>query len=344
MTHQVSVPRSGSAPTSERASSNHGAPIGSLIAYTVGTLLVVASVTVAAVVVSRDDAPTSTGSAQAAASTAGAYAAQAKAHAAADTAAGYAAQANAYRAVEAKQQQYVDGIDPASDVPAGLGLTGSATGDGSFQASETARMQALAPTIDDSIQANETARAQALVNGINPATDVPGSLSGTATDGSYQASETARMQALAPTIDQSSQANETARAQALVNGVNPATDVPGSLSGTAADGSFQASETARMQALVNGINPTTDGSYQASETARMHALGPIDDSIQIDSVRAQTLANGINPAIDVPASLGLTGTATGDGSFQANESARMLNLAPVAPETESSFSSWLNVR
>jgi hypothetical protein len=322
MTHQVSVPRSGPAPTSERASSNQGAPIGSLLAYTVGTLLVVASVTVAAVVVSRDDAPTSTGSAQAAASTAGAYAAQAKAHAAADTAAGYAAQANAHRAVQAKQQQYVDGIDPATDVPASLGLTGSATGDGSFQAGETARMQALAPTIDQSFQANETARAQALVNGINPATDVPGSLSGTATDGSYQAGETARMQALAPTIDQSFQANETARAQALVNGINPATDVPGGLSGTA-----------------------TDGSYQASETARMQALGPIDDSIQIDdSARAQALVNGINPATDVPGSLGLTGTATGDGSFQANETSRMLNLAPVAPEAESSFSSWLSVR
>ena len=81
MTHQVSVPRSGSAPTAKRTGSTEGAPIRKLIVYTLATLVVAASVTVAAVVVSGDDAPTSTGFAQAAAGTAGAYAAQVKAHA-----------------------------------------------------------------------------------------------------------------------------------------------------------------------------------------------------------------------------------------------------------------------
>ena len=270
MTHQVSIPRSGSAPTAKRTGSTEGAPIRKLIVYTLATLVVAASVTVAAVVVSGDDAQTSTGFAQAAAGTAGAYAAQVKANAAADTAAGYSAQAKAHQAVQAREHQYVDGVNPASDVPGTVGLSGTATIDRSFQANETARLQGLAPTVDGSYQANETARLQglapsidgsfqaneaarmqALVNGINPATDVPGTLSGTVTsDGSFQANETARLQGLAPSIDGSFQANEAARMQALVNGINPATDVPGTLSGTVtSDGSFQANETARLQSL-----------------------------------------------------------------------------------------------
>ncbi len=146
-------------------------------------------------------------------------------------------------------QALVDGINPATDVPGTLG--GTVTSDGSFQANETARLQGLAPSIDGSYQVNETARMQALVNGINPATDVPGTLSGTVTsDGSFQANETARLQGLAPSIDGSFQVNEAARMQALVNGINPATDVPGTLGGTVtSDGSFQANETARLQSL-----------------------------------------------------------------------------------------------
>ncbi len=290
MTHQVSVPRSGSAPTAKRTGSTEGAPIRKLIVYTLATLVVAASVTVAAVVVSGDDAPTSTGFAQ------------------------------------AREQQYVDGLNPASDVPGSLGLSGTATidrsfqanetarlqglaptVDGSFQTNETARLQGLAPSIDGSFQANEAARMQALVNGINPATDVPGALSGTVTsDGSFQANETARLQGLAPSIDGSFQANEAARMQALVNGINPATDVPGALSGTVtSDGSFQANETARLQ----GLAPSIDGSFQANEAARMQAL-----------------VNGINPATDVPGAL--SGTVTSDGSFQANETARLQSLEP----------------
>ena len=155
--------------------------------------------------------------------------------------------------------------------------------DGSYQANETARLQGLAPSIDGSFQVNEAARMQALVNGINPATDVPGTLSGTVTsDGSFQANETARLQGLAPSIDGSFQVNEAARMQALVNGINPATDVPGTLGGTVtSDGSFQANETARLQSLEprtfrsarSGCHVTAERHNRQTAKARVRPTG-----------------------------------------------------------------------
>ncbi len=91
--------------------------------------------------------------------------------------------------------------------------------DGSFQANETRRMEALAPTsdvividLDGSFQANETRRMEALA----PTSDVIV----IDLDGSFQANETRRMEALAPTsdvidLDGSFQANEIRRMESL---------------------------------------------------------------------------------------------------------------------------------
>ncbi|HSJ26625.1 MAG TPA: hypothetical protein VLB67_00325 [Acidimicrobiia bacterium] len=71
--------------------------------------------------------------------------------------------------------------------------------DGSFEANELARMEAMAPAVDMSFETNEFARMQALAPEVFES------------DGSFEANEFARMRALAPEIDDSFEANELAR-------------------------------------------------------------------------------------------------------------------------------------